>query len=220
MAGKNANAPVGAAPVQEQQPEFVKSFSDDVLKAVEEANDGLKGDSFTDVAEAIKAAGNDDEFFNPTLSQFREGMYINTDSSIAKIKKTQVGRGSRKAWCISCPVGYKDPVSGEVVYSGAFRFFPSSLRKTIQVTDELGEPVLDENMAPIVRENRGNAVYEAAKACGNPAQLLSYAMDKVFHITNITRDFGPSVFVAQKDGSNKATGHKLTSMPTFELVTQ
>lgn len=203
---------------QAQQPEFVKSYDDSVIAAIKAASEGLKGDPFESLEKAKESAGGD-EFFNPTLSQYKEGMYINTDESVARIKKVAVGRtGSRKAWCISCPVGYKDAVSGEIKYNGAFNFYPSTLRKTIQVTDEMGDPVLDENKQPVVRENKDNAVYQAARACTNAAQLLDYAMNKVFRVSGITRDFGPSVFVAMKDGSNKATGHKITSMPSFEIV--
>jgi hypothetical protein len=197
--------------------DLLKVVGDEVMAAVNAASNDLKGDSFETVEEALKAAGADDAFFNPTLSQYREGLCINTHREVAKIKKVAVGNsGNRKAWCITCPAGYmKD---GKVVYNQAFNFYPSTLRKQIQVTDEMGDQVLDENKQPMVVDGAGNPTWDKARAIGNPEDLLEFALDKVFQTSEIKRDFGPSVFVEQKDGSRKATAHKLTSVPLFNVI--
>jgi len=197
-----------------EQEEMEKSFSSSVLDAIESAAGGLKGDSFS-LEEALTKAGGEQSFFNPTLSQYKEGMILNTDESVGKIKKTPVGNGGRDAWVIVCPCGHRE--GSEIVYDKAFNFYPSTLRKTIQVTDENGDAVLDENKQPKV-VSADNAVFQAAQACTTPKELINYAMNKVFEVGSIKRDFGPSVFVKMADGSNKATSHKLTSAPSFSII--
>ena len=199
---------------QNEQEEMEKSFNDSVLDAIEVAAGGLKGDSFS-LEEALTKASGEQSFFNPTLSQYKEGMILNTDESVCKIKKTPVGTGTREAWVIVCPCGHRE--GSEIVYDKAFNFYPSTLRKTIQVTDENGDAVLDENKQPKV-VSADNAVFQAAQACTTPKELINYAMNKVFEIGSIKRDFGPSVFVKMADGSNKATSHKLTSAPSFSII--
>lgn len=202
--------------VSDDDQELVKKVSDEVMAAVAAAAGNLKGESFDTVEAALESAGKEDPFFNPTLSQFREGLIINTHRDVAKIKKVPVGTSGRKAWCITCPAGYR---SGDtVVYSQAFNFYPSSLRKQIQVTDEMGDQVLDEHNQPVLKPLVGNQVWEKARAIQDPKELLNYAIDKVFETTEIIRDFGPSVFVEQRDGSRKATSHKLTSVPQFNII--
>ena len=196
--------------------DLLKIVGDEVMNAVEAASGNLKGESFETVEAALEAAGNEDAFFNPTLSQYREGLCINTHREVAKIKKVPVGSGTRKAWCITCPAGYKK--DGKIVYNQAFNFYPSTLRKQIQITDEIGDAVLNENKQPQVVPAVGNQVWEAARKIEDPKALLNFALDKVFETAEILRDFGPSVFVEQKDGSRKATAHKLTSVPQFNII--
>lgn len=210
MATRNA----ANAARQNEQEEMEKSFSDSVLNAIEAAAGGLKGDSFS-FEEALTKASGEQSFFNPTLSQYKEGMILNTDESVCKIKKTPVVSGGREAWVIVCPCGHRE--GADIVYDKAFNFYPSTLRKTIQVTDENGDAVLDENKQPKV-VSADNAVFQAAQACDGPKALLNYAMNKVFEVGTIKRDFGPSVFVKMADGSNKATSHKLTSVPSFSII--
>lgn len=199
-----------------KEDDLLKIVGDEVMAAVAAASGNLKGDPFKTVEDAIKAAGEDDPFFNPTLSQFREGLCINTYRDVAKIKRVKVGNSDRKAWCITCPAGYmKD---GKVVYNQAFNFYPSTLRKQIQVTDEMGDQVLNEKKEPIYVDGKGNQVWDAARAITNSEDLLKFALDKVFQTSEIKRDFGPSVFVDQRDGSRKATAHKLTSVPLFNVI--
>lgn len=190
-----------------------KTISDAVVAAIVAAADGLKGDemSFTD---ALAKAGKEDNFFNPTLSQYREGMVLNTNQNLCRIKKVSVGTSGREAWVIVCPVGHLE--EGKPVYDAAFNLYPSTLRKNILVTDEVGDPVLDENKQQI-QVNAGNAVYEAAQACAGPKQLLEYTMNKIFVVDKIYRDFGPAGFV-ERNGLNKATTHKLTSAPAFRII--
>jgi hypothetical protein len=196
--------------------DLLKIVGDEVMEAVNAASGNLKGESFETVEAALEAAGNEDAFFNPTLSQYREGLCINTHREVAKIKKVPVGQSGRKAWCITCPAGYKK--NGTIVYNQAFNFYPSTLRKQIQVTDEMGDQVLDENKQPLVVPAVGNQVWTAAREIQDPKALLNYALDKIFETSEILRDFGPSVFVDQKDGSRKATAHKLTSVPQFNVI--
>lgn len=201
----------------DEQDDLQKIVSDEILAAIAVASDGLKGEPFNTVEDALEAAGAEDAFFNPTLSQYREGLCINTHREFAKIKRVTVGNsGSRKAWCITCPAGYKK--GDQVVYNQVFNFYPSTLRKQIQVTDELGDAVLDENKQPIVVPAVGNATWNKAREIKDPKALLNFAVDKVFETTEILRDFGPSVYVDQKDGSRKATSHKLTSVPQFAII--
>lgn len=208
------NAKNAARQNQSEQEEMEKSFNDSVLNAIESAAGGLHGDSFS-LEEALAQAGKEQSFFNPTLSQYKEGMILNTDESVCKIKKVPVGTGTREAWVIVCPCGHRE--GADIVYDKAFNFYPSTLRKTIQKTDENGDAVLDENKQPIVI-SADNAVFQAAQACDGPKALLTYAMNKVFEVGKIKRDFGPSVFVKMADNSNKATSHKLTSAPSFTII--
>lgn len=211
--GNNNQAKNGAAIAEEQ---LQKMFADEVMDAIAAASGDIKGEGFTTIEKALESAGGDDPFFNPTLSQYREGMVLNTDRNVVRLKKAKVGR--RGAWVITCPCGKL--VDGKPVYTGAFNMYPSTLRKQIQVTDEYGNPTLDENKQPVVIDGKGNEVWDAARACSTPSELLEYALDKVFFVDHITRDFGPAVFVEQADKSLKATSHKLTSLPVFNLITE
>lgn len=197
--------------------ELQKIVSDSVEAAISAASGNLGGDSFKSLDEALKVASKDDPFFNPTLSQYRIGMIINTDASVAKIRKVPVGTNGNKAWCITGAVGQRK-ADGTIEYTGAFNMYPSTLRKQIQVTDESGDQVLDEKKEPVIIGGFGNPVWEAARACATSNELLEYAMNKVFEVSEIKRDFGPSVFVQQADGSRKATSHKLTSVPLFNVL--
>ena len=195
-----------------------KTIDENVISAVKVAAGQLKGDNFGSFDEALKTVETGgDQFFNPTLSQYKEGMVINTNREVAKFNKVKVGTSDRKAWCITCPAGYQQ-VDGSIVYNQAFNLYPSTLRKQIQVTDEMGDQVLDENKQPKIVDGTGNSVWEGARACGDEKSLLEYAVDKVFKVSEIKRDFGPSVFVSQADGSRKATSHKLTSLPLFNVI--
>lgn len=214
MAEKNKKNAANAA--ESASEELQKMFEDNILDAVKAASQDVKGDVYSDVEAALKAAGGDDPFFNPTLSQYREGMVLNTDRNVVKIKKAKVGR--RGAWVITCPCGKL--VDNKPVYTGAFNMYPSTLRKQIQVTDEYGNPTLDENKQPVVIDGKGNEVWDAARACATPSELLEYALDKIYVVDHITRDFGPAVFVEQADKSLKATSHKLTALPIFNLITE
>lgn len=202
--------------VESTSEELQKTFEDNVLDAIKAASQDVKGDVYPDVEAALKAAGGDDPFFNPTLSQYREGMVLNTDRNVVKIKKAKVGR--RGAWVITCPCGKL--VDNKPVYTGAFNMYPSTLRKQIQVTDEYGNPTLDENKQPVVIDGKGNEVWDAARACATPAELLKYTLNKIYVVDHIIRDFGPAVFVEQADKSLKATSHKLTALPIFNLINE
>lgn len=193
-----------------------KIVDESVINAVAAASGNLKGDSYDSFEAALEIAKKDNvSFFNPTLSQYKEGLVINTNRDVAKIKRVPVGTRGNKAWCITCPAGYQK--GNEVVYDQAFNFYPSTLRKTIQVTDEVGDPMLDESKTPIVIDGSGNQVWEGARACNGPDELLEYAIDKVLKVTDIKRDFGPVGFV-EKNGVNRATGHKITSLPLFDQI--
>lgn len=197
-----------------------KVVDDSVMDAVSAASDGLKGKSYGTLAEAIQAAGDEDPFFNPSLSQYREGLVINTDENLCKIKKVNVGRGTRTAWCITAPAGHLDE-NGKPVYDKAFNFYPSTLRKQIQVSDENGDPVLDENRNPKTCDattvDPGNEVFAEARKLKDSVELLNYAVNKVFLVGKIARDFGPSNYV-DKNGTNVPTGHKMTSAPAFKII--
>ena len=193
-----------------------KIVDESVINAVAAASGNLKGDSYDSFEAALEIAKKDNvSFFNPTLSQYKEGLVINTNRDVAKIKRVPVGTRGNKAWCITCPAGYQK--GNEVVYDQAFNFYPSTLRKTIQVTDEVGDPMLDESKTPIVIDGSGNQVWEGARACNGPDELLEYAIDKILKVTDIKRDFGPVGFV-EKNGVNRATGHKITSLPLFDQI--
>lgn len=193
-----------------------KIVNESVINAVAAASGNLKGDSYDSFEAALEIAKKDNvSFFNPTLSQYKEGLVINTNRDVAKIKRVPVGTRGNKAWCITCPAGYQK--GDEVIYDQAFNFYPSTLRKTIQVTDEVGDPMLDESKTPIVIDGSGNQIWEGARACNGPDELLEYAIDKVLKVTDIKRDFGPVGFV-EKNGVNRATGHKITSLPLFDQI--
>lgn len=197
--------------------ELQKTVSDSVVAAIVAASGNLGGTSFESIDKALESAAKDDPFFNPTLAQYREGMIISTDSSFAKIRKVPVGRGNNEAWCITGAVGRRK-ADGTIEFTGAFNMYPSTLRKQIPVTDENGDQVLNEKKEPMIIDGAGNPVWEAARACQGPEELLKYAMDKTFEVSAIKRDFGPAVFVDQLDGSRKATSHRLTSLPLFNLI--
>lgn len=211
------DAAVGANPVAEQgvNDELLKLITDEVKQLLDTADSNLKGESFDTIEAALSAAEADDPYFNPTLSQYREGLCFTTNRNVSRVKKVPVGKGNRKAWCIICPAGYKK--DGKVNYTQAFYFYPSTLRKQIQRTDEVGDPILDENMKPIMvpADNTSNQVWREARAITDSRKLLEYALDHDYECSEIIRDFGPSVFVQQEDGTNKAKSHKLTSVPMF-----
>ena len=193
-----------------------KIVDESVINAVAAASGNLKGDSYDSFEAALEIAKKDNvSFFNPTLSQYKEGLVINTNRDVANIKRVPVGTRGNKAWCITCPAGYQK--GDKIVYDQAFNFYPSTLRKTIQVTDEVGDPMLDESKTPIVIDGSGNQIWEGARACNGPDELLEYAIDKVLKVTDIKRDFGPVGFV-EKNGVNRATGHKITSLPLFDQI--
>lgn len=198
--------------------EVQKTIDESVSAAIAAASGNLKGDAYGSFEDAVKAVENGgDQFFNPTLSQYKEGLVINTDRSVAKFNKVKVGTSDNKAWCITAPAGYQK-ADGTIEYTQAFNMYLSTLRKQILVTDENGDQVLDENRKPVVVDGAGNAVWEAARACADERSLLEYAVDKVFKVSEIKRDFGPSVFVKQADGSRKAMSHKITSLPIFNVI--
>jgi hypothetical protein len=221
MAKETANQTVSEnASAKEQVINLFKIEDASIKAAIAAASSELKGDSYDDPDAALKAAGEaNDNFFNPSLSQYKVGMILDTHKDNVRVRRVNVGRGSSKAWVITCPAGVRDAsVEGGIRWTGAFNMYPSTLRKTIQVTDENGDAVLDEHKQPVVLGNEGNPVWEAARACSNGKELLEYALDKRFEVADITRDFGPSVFVEMADKSRKATAHKLTSLPKFNLI--
>lgn len=192
-----------------------KIVGEEVLAAVSAAADTIRGESFSTVEDAMKSAGQEDDFFNPTLSQYKEGLIINTDRRLVKIKRATIRNSSRKAWVIVAPAGYRR--GNEIIYSQAFNFYPSTLRKSITRTNEVGEPVLDNNRQPITSDSKAstNTVWKGAHACANAEELLNYALDKRFEVIELYRDFGPSLFTTQPDGSMVPRGHKLTTLPLF-----
>lgn len=209
---KNTTA-VGTAPSAEEL-QLQKIISESVEAAIEEAA-GDNDAPVMSLAEARAAAKGEDDFFNPTLSQFKEGMVINTNETLCKIKRVPVGKQGNSAWRMTCPCGRRNP-DGTIEYTGAFHFFPSSLRKVIMVTDENGEPTLDDKMQQ-EEIKADNEVWRAARACKNSSELLDYASNKIFLVGQIKRGFGPSGFM-EINGVNRPTGHKLTSAPSFSII--
>jgi len=201
--------------VEQPTDDLQKIVGEEVLAAVSAAADTIRGESFSTVEDAMKSAGQEDDFFNPTLSQYKEGLIINTDRRLVKIKRATIRNSSRKAWVIVAPAGYRK--GNKVVYSQAFNFYPSTLRKSITRTNDVGEPVLDKNNNPISSDSKAsqNPVWKGAHACANAEELLNYALDKRFEVIELYRDFGPSLFTTQPDGSMVPRGHKLTTLPLF-----
>jgi len=221
-AGSRRNAPAGgAAASQNQQNATVdealqKVISDDVAQLIKDTLQGIKGQEFATVAEAVNAAGGDDPFFNPTLSQYKKDMYLYFDPANMGIKKVPVGNSDTKAWALIVPAGQLDHNTNKVVLNRVFQAFLNTFRKQILVTDELGDQVLDENMAPVIKDGKGNEIWEEARKCTNSADLMKYVSNLgLTKVNDIIRDFGPSIFVKQQDGSRKATSHRITSLPLF-----
>jgi hypothetical protein len=211
----NNEQPQGQENQENPTVDLQKIVGEEVLAAVSAAADTIRGESFSTVEDAMKSAGQEDDFFNPTLSQYKEGLIINTDRRLVKIKRAIIRNSSRKAWVIVAPAGYRR--GNEIVYSQAFNFYPSTLRKSITRTNDVGEPVLDKNNNPISSDSKAsqNPVWKGAHACANAEELLNYALDKHFEVIELYRDFGPSLFTTQPDGSMVPRGHKLTTLPLF-----
>jgi len=211
----NNEQPQGQENQENPTVDLQKIVGEEVLAAVSAAADTIRGESFSTVEDAMKSAGQEDDFFNPTLSQYKEGLIINTDRRLVKIKRAIIRNSSRKAWVIVAPAGYRR--GNEIVYSQAFNFYPSTLRKSITRTNDVGEPVLDKHNNPISSDSKAsqNPVWKGAHACANAEELLNYALDKHFEVIELYRDFGPSLFTTQPDGSMVPRGHKLTTLPLF-----
>lgn len=222
-AGSRRSAPAGGATASQNQQvnttvdeALQKVISDDVAQLIKDTLNSIKGQEFTTIAEAVSAAGGDDPFFNPTLSQYKKDMYLYFDPANMGIKKVPVGKSGTKAWALVVPAGHYDQHMKKVVLDRVFQAFLNTFRKQILVTDELGDQVLDENREPVIRDGKGNNIWEEARKCGNSADLMEYVSNLgLTKVDDIVRDFGPSVFVPQQDGTRKATSHKMTSLPLF-----
>lgn len=191
-----------------------KTFSDNVLAAVEAAADtlNLKG-AYSNLAEA-KEALKGREFFDPSLSQFVPGTILNFDPETMRYGIANIG--TRGAAVVTVPAGHRD-AKGAIVYDRAMNVYLSSTRKEIRVTDETGEPVLDENGAQTIINGKGNELWEQLAKCHNEAEVLDTLSGKVVEITDVKKGFGPSNFVKVGE-SMVPKGHRLTSLPLMKVI--
>ena len=221
MAGKNANAPVGANTAAEAANEIEKVVvSESVVDAINAASSGLAGGELLGegtLASAAEAVGNSDRgnFFDPTLSQYHENLCVYFDPQNSRVREVPVGKSGSTAIVVTVPAGMMQ-ADGKVVYNRPFNAYISTFRKQIQLTDEVGEPVLDERMVPQVIDGGTNAVWQEMRNTHNESELLAALSGRAFRCSSIKRGYGPSNFVTLGDGSRKAQGHKLTSLPLFE----
>ena len=210
--GKQKNAVISTTPV-------IKELSESVIAAIKAASEGLQGSKSAialgeTLPDSIKELP---PFFNPTLSQYVKGLALDFSSPECLLRVVEVGRTDRSALVITCPAGMATAShkAEDVEWDRAFNAYISTFRKRIQVTDEMGDPVLNENKEPVIVEGKGNAIWEAAQACADASELINFLKGKRLYVQDIKRNFGPAVFVQQPDGSNKATSHKMTSLPLF-----
>jgi len=224
MAGRNANAPVGANTAAEAVNEIEKIMvSSSVVDAINAASSGLAGGelqgngTLEDAAKVIGEDPNRGNFFDPSLSQYHENLCIYFDPENSRVRSVPVGKSGATALVVTVPAGLMQ-ADNTVVYNRPFNAYVSTFRKTIQLTDEVGEPVLDENMIPQVVDGKTNAVWEEMHATHNESELLRALTGRAFCCKKIKRGYGPSNFVTLSDGSRKAQGHKLTSLPLFEEI--
>ena len=214
--GATPTAEVGKAPVA-----AIKVISENIEALIVSTSQNLKGelvgDSLSAAVEKLKNDTNRRSFFDPSLSQYKEQLVLYFEPSACKVREVPVGRGTNTAIVITCPAGMRQP-DGTVNFDRVFNAYVSTFRKSIQVTDEVGDPVLDENRQPKVVDGYKNAVWARMHACHNEAEVISELLGKKMLCTKIMRDFGPAVFVEQADGSRKATSHRMTALPLFEEI--
>ena len=193
-----------------------KVINENLLAAITTASDGLKGTTIGDgtlagAAETIRGNG-DRRYFDPSLSQYKEGLILNFDPDYARVKEVPVGTAGNTATVVTIPAGMFIP-GQKPVYDKVFNAYVSTFRKRIQVTDDHGEPVLDANMTPRVVTGDRNKVWEEMASYTSESQALAALSGRQFKCVKIMRDFGPAKF---KDGA--PTGHRLTSLPLFEEI--
>lgn len=191
-----------------------KLISASLADEVKKASEGLKGNSYggiTAAKEKIKSAitaGDRPKFFDPSLSQYKEGMYLYFDPE-APVREVPVGKTGRTAIVATVVAG--SMIGGELIFNKPFNFYPTTARKQIQVTEADGEPTLDENKNQILVPKVGNPIWEKCRGMEDEADILEYFSGKTVKVTKVLRDFGPSDFV-----DNRPTSHKLTGVPQFE----
>ena len=217
----NGKAPVGeapatAAPAVEAVEEII---SQSVIDAIKVASGNLGGDivgggSILEAADAIKENGNRKPFFDPSLSQYKENLVLYFDPVHSIVREVPVGTGTATSIVCTVPAGIKQ-ADGSVVFNKTFNAYVGTFRKTINVANETGEPVLDDKRNPVVIDGGTNAIWQEMQACKDEPAVLRKLNGRAFCCTKILRDFGPSNYVGEV-GNRRPTGHRLTSLPLFE----
>lgn len=216
MAKEKANQTVASTTEAPEAAVAEKVVSEQVTKALIAASDELDGSVIGDgkilsaaQAEKILSKGN---FFDPSLSQYVEGLVLWFSGEYARVKDVPVGKSGSTATVITVPAGHLD-ANGEPVFDKVFNVYESTLRKIINVADENGEPVLDEDNNPITISGAGNSFWEEMRGYKNEGQVLGAINNRIIECKKVLRGFGPSDYV-----NGKPTGHKLTSLPLFREI--
>lgn len=212
----NGKAPIGAAPAAEAVEEII---SQGVIDAIKAASSNLGGElvgkgSILEAADSIKESGNRRPFFDPSLSQYKENLVVYFDPVNSIVREVPVGTGTSTSIVCTVPAGMKQ-ADGSVVFDKTFNVYVTTFRKTINVANEVGEPVLDDKRNPVVIDGGTNAVWQEMHACGDEPAILRKLNGRAFCCSKILRDFGPSNYVGEP-GNRRPTGHRLTSLPLFE----
>ena len=198
-----------------------KVIGQEIMEAIAVASGNLNGTAIeganlTEMAAAITAAGGGGDYFDPSLSQYKEGLVIYFDETASRAKNVEVGTDGNSTICVTVPAGIIDG-DGKVVLNRVFNVYLSTLRKSISVTDENGEPALDGKGAQIIVDGSKNAIWREMQGYRNPSQLLTAVIGRAFICRKVEHAFGPSNYVGERP-NRRPTGHRLTSLPLFEEI--
>lgn len=205
--GINTNPPAGPAPAGPapagSTPVGVV-ISQAVKDAIKKASDNIKDAQSAGTMNNLDASkmGMRPKFFDPSLSQYKEGMYLYFGDD-CPVKEVPVGTQGNSAIVVTVAAGMTPDRLEK-----PFNVYVTTLRKTIRVTDADGEPHLDNNKNQVEVTGAGNAIWDACNACSDEGEVLNYMRGKRVKVSKILKEFGPSKFV---DGV--PTAHKLTSLP-------
>lgn len=133
-----------------------------------------------------------------------------------KVKVGIVEIGINGATVMLVPYGVID-AQKKPVLKGIKQIYLSQFTKTIRVTDSQGDPVLDPNGNPVIKDGHGNAIWDAMTALSNERERLEFLRNKVLKVSKVIRDFGPSGYV-EIGNARVPKAHRLTTLYLFEEV--
>ena len=191
-----------------------KRFSESIIEMIKDKFSSLKlkkvFNTFSEFLSNLKTRSR----FDASLNAYEVGMVLVFDTTVMKFGIADVGRNGSATLLV--PKGHV--LNGKIVIDGVFQVYLSTLGKTIRVTEQDGEPKIDQSTgSQLVIDGRGNAIWEACNKASDDAGIISVVADKAIIVKQILRGFGPSGYV-DKGGTMTPTSHKLTTLPLFEEI--